>query len=187
VIRDTPCDERMVPMKRLFMALLFVSALALPLGVRSGNTVLAAAWSNSVVAAKHCKSLAYKHGACVVVPSHGKFSIHAPRTRTTLDGTGTPRTAGTEITVVKVAPPCPRKHAQAFRLIATGPMPRLKPTTGTLYKFNPVTGRCKRVTAVTGPGLYEVVFPPSAITRIRSDQDRRISRPETAIPRSRSW
>lgn len=111
--------------------------------------------------ARGCRitSQGYIHsfGKCARVPRHGHFSLKVPGTHVVLKGTGTPKTAGTEIGVTKVPSPCPSLTGPGIRVDANGKMPALKPKKGKAYRFVPATGKCVKAPAIKKAGIFEVV------------------------------
>jgi hypothetical protein len=141
---------------RILSVLTLAAMLALPVGALTA-TGASAALARGSLAQQPCKVLGYKRAKCVVVPQHGTFSITVLGTKVKLIGNGSPATAGTDIIVAEVSQPCPGRHGVGFRVVTTGPMPRLHLQKGMLYKFDPATGKCNSVRFVTGPGIYEAV------------------------------
>jgi hypothetical protein len=110
--------------------------------------------------AKKCNLHGYTQGHCIIVPRSGRFLVTTPGIAAVLQGYGTPRAAGTQITTAKVANPCPSTKANAFQLYADGPIPPLTlSTAGTLYVYNYGTNTCTQISTITGRGVYEVVYP----------------------------
>jgi hypothetical protein len=150
-------------MKRTALSFAFVLTLS-ALGATWVALPVRAAPSTSqpaaITGAKPCQTYGYAHARCVIVPAHGRFYVYVTGLPIVLQGTGTPQTAGTEITTAQVQNPCPSTKAGSFRLFADGPIPPLTLVSpGTLYMYNPGTGTCTRISSITGPGVYEVVFP----------------------------
>ena len=101
------------------------------------------------------KCCAYDAGDCGDVPSRGAFSISVPDTRVKLTGVGTPHTSGSVVSVARVAAPHLPKHAQAFKLAASGHIPPLKlATKGSLSQLIVSHSKWKSIEAITGSGIY---------------------------------
>jgi hypothetical protein len=105
------------------------------------------------------KCCAYDTGDCGDVPSRGAFSISVTNTRVRLTGVGTPHTSGSVVSVARVAAPHLPKHAQAFKLAASGHIPPLKlATKGSLSQLIVSSSKWKSIEAITGSGIYAAFF-----------------------------
>ncbi len=111
------------------------------------------------VQAAKCPPNAYTSNcrACKHVPRAGHFSIHVPGTKVSLKGTGSAKTARTTICLTRVPAPRPSLGGVGVRVRATGKFNPLRLSKGKLYWFKPSTNKTVRVSAVNGPGIYQVV------------------------------
>src|SRR5438270_7108494 len=117
-------------MRRHHVGTFLILALALPGGGIAG------AHAASLQAA--CKAAGYSHNkvVCAVVPAKGTFTIKVPGKSTKVKGKGTSKTAGTQITVIRVPPPVSSRGGFGLRLRATGKFSALTISSGKLFKYN---------------------------------------------------
>ena len=141
-------------MKRMLVALAVVLSA---LGLSAVQSQHAGAASPRLHVEKQKKCHPYR-GKCHFVPS-GTFTVQVTNSDVKLQGTGTPKTAGTAYAVARVSVLHLSKHEEAFRVFASGPLPPLRLTRkGTLYELDVAHNVWHQIRAVTAPGIYKVVF-----------------------------
>jgi hypothetical protein len=100
----------------------------------------------------------YRPGKCKDLPTEGRVTVVVPGTAVKLTALATRATAGTAIVVSKVVAPHLIKHAQAFRVVATGRFPAFSLARGRLYALNLASGKWSAIRAVTHSGIYAAVL-----------------------------
>lgn len=103
-----------------------------------------------------CTRTAYANSCGITIPAKGKFSIPVPGTSAKLIGTGSKATAGTRITLAKVAAPKPSKGGVGMKVNATGKFNPLRLSKGTLWRYKPSNNSLSRVKKVKHTGIYQV-------------------------------
>jgi len=94
------------------------------------------------------------------VPHRGSFQMHlvAGNAKITLQGVGTPSTAGTQIFLGKVTMRNVPRGGQAFKVFASKRMPSLRLVSkGKLYEFNPAANSWRPDQSISKSGVYAVV------------------------------
>lgn len=106
-----------------------------------------------------CQPAGYSHRntLCVVVPARGSFSMRITGTGDTVRGQGSSRTAGTQITFLKVPPPVRARGGFGLRVRATGRFGPLTVSPGKAYRYNARKNALSHISTIRASGLYQVI------------------------------
>ncbi|HEX6509972.1 MAG TPA: hypothetical protein VF221_20280 [Chloroflexota bacterium] len=141
-------------MRRVIAALTFATVLVVPLHIAGTPRALAAPPARSGKCGPP-PSPNYKCTNGTLVPASGTFTVALSSSTVRLRGIASRLTFRTRIYLARVTMRNVPKHAQAFKVFASGRVPALTlASRGTLYGYSVATGKWRTIRAITGSGIY---------------------------------